>query len=107
MSHLLVSKIKPRNGSILIQRMDPEVTAGRIILPTTRIDRSKQAIVLAVGPGEFNLKGERVPLQCKVGDTIYMDHFSGHDIDAIDENGVPVRGLAIAQEEQGHLRSKR
>jgi chaperonin GroES len=56
------------------------MTPGGIILPETAKEKPQEGKVLAAGPGERNEKGERVPMELKVGDKVLFAKYSGTDI---------------------------
>ena len=55
-------------------------TAGGIVLPETAKEKPQQGKVLAAGPGERDDKGERIPLDVKVGDTVLFAKYSGTEV---------------------------
>jgi chaperonin GroES len=72
---------KPLGGRVLIEPLEQEeVTAGGIVLPETAKEKPQQGKVLAAGPGERDDKGERIPLDVKVGDTVLFAKYSGTEV---------------------------
>ena len=72
---------KPLGGRVLIDPVEQEeVTAGGIVLPETAKEKPQQGKVLAVGPGDRNDKGERIPMDVKVGDLILFAKYSGTEV---------------------------
>ena len=58
-----------------------EKTKGGIFLPDTASkERPEQGKVVAVGPGRLNLKGQRVPMEVKVGDTVLFSKYGPNEI---------------------------
>ena len=47
-----------------------EMTASGLVLPDSSKERSEQGTVVAVGPGKFDEKGNKIPMSVKVGDKI-------------------------------------
>lgn len=69
---------KPLGGRVLVEPVEhEEVTAGGIVLPETAKEKPQQGKVLAAGPGDRNDKGERIPLDVKVGDVVLFARYSG------------------------------
>ena len=67
--------IKPLGERIVIKVVEEtEQTTGGIFIP----DSAKE--VVAVGLGKMNDKGEREPMDVKVGDTILYAKYSGTDV---------------------------
>jgi chaperonin GroES len=74
-------KLKPLGGRVIIEPIEQEeITAGGIILPETAKEKPQEGKVLAVGPGDRNEKGERVPMELKVGDKVLFAKYSGTEI---------------------------
>ena len=74
-------KLKPLGGRVIVEPIEQEeMTAGGIILPETAKEKPQEGKVLAAGPGERNEKGERVPMELKVGDKVLFAKYSGTDI---------------------------
>ena len=74
-------KIRPLQDRILVKRIEEEEkTKGGIIIPDTAKEKPQRGSVLAVGPGQLNDKGERVPLDVDAGDEIIFSKYGGTDI---------------------------
>jgi chaperonin GroES len=74
-------KIKPLGGRVIIEPIEQEeMTAGGIILPETAKEKPQEGNVLAVGPGDRDDKGARVPMDVKVGDKVLFAKYSGTEI---------------------------
>ena len=50
---------------------------GGLYIPDTAKEKPTQGEVIAVGPGRITDKGERIPLDIKVGDTVIYGKYSG------------------------------
>ena len=74
-------KLKPLGGRVIIEPIEQEeITAGGIILPETAKEKPQEGKVLAVGPGDRNEKGERIPMDVEVGARILFAKYSGTEI---------------------------
>lgn len=74
-------KLKPLGGRVIVEPIEQEeMTPGGIILPETAKEKPQEGKVLAAGPGDRNEKGERVPMELKVGDKVLFAKYSGTDI---------------------------
>ncbi len=72
---------KPLGGRVLIEPIEQEdMTAGGIILPETAKEKPQEGKVLAVGPGDRDDDGKRIPLDLKVGDKILFAKYSGTEV---------------------------
>jgi chaperonin GroES len=56
------------------------VTSGGIVLPETAKEKPQNGKVLAVGPGERDDDGKRIPMDVKEGDTVLFAKYSGTEI---------------------------
>jgi chaperonin GroES len=73
--------LKPLGNRVVVEPIEQEeVTAGGIVLPETAKEKPQRGKVLAVGPGERNDKGERVPLDVSVGDTVLYAKYGGTEV---------------------------
>lgn len=74
-------KIKPLGDRLVVERLEPEEkTAGGIIIPDTAKDKPKQAKVIAVGPGNKDENGKRIPVDVEAGDIVLFTQWAGNEI---------------------------
>ncbi len=74
-------KFRPLHDRVLVRRAEgEEKSAGGIIIPDTAKEKPMQGVVVAVGAGARNEKGELVPLDVKAGDTILFGKWSGTEV---------------------------
>jgi chaperonin GroES len=74
-------KLKPLGASVLVEPVaEQEVKRGGIIIPDTAKEKPTEAIVRAVGPGEIDEKGNRIPLEVKEGDRVLISKYGGTEI---------------------------
>lgn len=73
--------VRPLHDRILVKRIeDKETMKGGIIIPDSAREKQQEGVVVAVGQGKKTDKGERVPLDVKVGDRIIWSKYSGTDL---------------------------
>ncbi len=73
--------IKPLEDKILVQANEAETTtASGLVIPDTAKEKPQEGTVVAVGPGRFNEKGDRVPLDVSEGDTVIYSKYGGTEI---------------------------
>jgi chaperonin GroES len=73
--------LKPLGNRVVVEPLEQEeVTAGGIVLPETAKEKPQKGTVLAVGPGERDEDGKRIPLDVKEGDTVLFAKYSGTEI---------------------------
>ena len=56
------------------------MTSGGIVLPETAKEKPQNGTVLAVGPGDRDDDGKRIPMDVKEGDTVLFAKYSGTEI---------------------------
>jgi len=56
-----------------------EKTKSGIVLPDTAKEKPQEGEVVAVGPGKYE-KGERVPMEVKVGDRVIYSKYGGTEV---------------------------
>ena len=73
--------IKPLGERIVIKVVeDNEQTSGGIFIPDSAKEKPQKGEVVAVGLGKLNDKGEREPMDVKVGDVVLYAKYAGNDI---------------------------
>ena len=73
--------IKPLEDRILVQANEAETTtASGLVIPDTAKEKPQEGKVLAVGPGRFDDKGNRIPLDVSVGDTVIYSKYGGTEV---------------------------
>ena len=59
---------------------DTEQTSGGIFIPESAQEKPQKGEVVAVGQGEVDDKGERKPMDVKVGDVVLYAKYAGTDV---------------------------
>ena len=73
--------IKPLADRIVIRVIeDTEQTSGGIFIPDSAKEKPQKGEVVAVGEGKTNDKGEKEPMEVKVGDVVLFAKYSGTDV---------------------------
>ena len=73
--------IKPLGNRVVVEPIEQEeVTTGGIVLPETAKEKPQNGKVLAVGPGDRDDDGKRIPMDVKEGDTVLFAKYSGTEI---------------------------
>ncbi len=79
-------KIKPLGDRVIVKPSEPkEVVKGGIIIPDSAKEKPMQGEVIAVGAGALSKKGERLPMDVKVGDIVLYGKYAGSEIKIDDE----------------------
>jgi chaperonin GroES len=73
--------LKPLEDRIVVSPLEAEqVTASGLVIPDTAKEKPQEGKVLAVGPGRFDDKGARVPVDVKVGDIVLYSKYGGTEV---------------------------
>jgi len=76
-----VSTVKPLGDRVFVKVSEAEEkTAGGIYLPDNAKEKPQLGEVVTVGDGKVNDKGERTPVEVKVGDKVLYSKYAGTDI---------------------------
>ena len=74
-------KIRPLGDKIVIRIIeDAEQTSGGIFIPDSAKEKSQKGEVIAVGEGKVNDKGDRDPMDVKVGEIVLFAKYAGTDV---------------------------
>ena len=83
--------VTPLHDRVLVKRLEEKETAkGGIIIPDTAKEKPQEGEVMAVGAGKIE-KGQRVPLDVKVGDRILFGKYTGSEIKIDDQEYLILR----------------
>ena len=73
--------VKPLADRVVIRALEEsEQMRGGLYIPDTAKEKPQQGEVIAVGPGKFDEKGNRVPMDVKVGDKVLYGKYSGTEV---------------------------
>ena len=73
--------LRPLEDRVVVKvKEEAEQIQGGIVLPESAKKKSQEGTVLAVGPGKTNDKGQALPIEVKVGDTIIFAKYGGTEI---------------------------
>lgn len=74
-------KVRPLNDRVLVVRIEEkEKTSGGIIIPDTAKEKPQEGKVIAVGPGKWDDKGKRIPLEVKKDYRVLFSKYAGNEI---------------------------
>ena len=73
--------IQPLEDRIVVKSSEAEqMTASGLVIPDTAKEKPQEGEVLAIGPGRIDDKGNRVPLDLKVGDKVIYSKYGGTEV---------------------------
>ena len=73
--------LKPLGDRLIVRAVEEEeTTTSGIVLPDTAKEKPQKGEVLAVGDGNRDEKGERIPLDVATGDTVLYSKYGGTEV---------------------------
>lgn len=73
--------IKPLEDRILVRPLEAEqTTPSGLVIPDTAKEKPSEGEVVALGPGRFDDKGERIPLDVELGDRVLYSKYGGTEL---------------------------
>jgi len=86
----------PLEDRVLIKPAEEEKkTKSGFILPENNKEKPSKGEIISVGKGKITDDGERIPMDVKVGDTVYFTQYAPDEIEVV-EKGEKVKYLVIA-----------
>jgi len=74
-------QVQPLYDRVLVKRVEEETKSkGGLFLPESAKEKPSEGIVLAIGQGRINDKGEVRPLVVKEGDRVVFGKYAGNEI---------------------------
>ncbi len=75
------TQLKPLHDRVVVKRLENETkTASGIVIPDNAPEKPDQGQIVAVGEGKKNDKGDRLPMDVKVGDIVVFGKYSGQTV---------------------------
>jgi chaperonin GroES len=90
--HAVQTKLKPLGNRVLVKRLEAdEKMKGGIILPDSAKKKQETAVIVAIGTGKKDKKGNAIPFPVQLGDKILMEKYSGQEVTIDDEELIILR----------------
>jgi chaperonin GroES len=96
-----VSKARPKtrihpleDRAVILPAEEAETMRGPLYIPDTAKEKPTQGEVLAVGPGRIE-KGQRIPMELKVGDQVIYGKYSGTPYQVGDDELIIIKASDI------------
>ena len=84
-------KVHPLADRVAIRPLEEtETMRGGLYIPDTAKEKPIQGRVIAVGPGRLE-KGQRVPMELKVGDRVVYGKYTGSQVELDDEEIILIK----------------
>ena len=78
-------KVQPLGDRVVVRPLEEaEQMRGGLFIPDTAKEKPQEGEIVAVGPGRFE-KGDRVPMELKVGQKVLYGKYSGTEVTIDDE----------------------
>ena len=75
------TKLSPLADRVVIKATEEsEQMRGGLYIPDTAKEKPQQGEVVAAGPGRFDDKGNRLPMDVKAGDKVLYGKYSGTEV---------------------------
>src|SRR6476660_7176236 len=101
MSTAVTSKTKPKikihpleDRVVILPSDEEEAMRGGLYIPDTAKEKPTQGEVIAVGPGRVE-KGQRVPVDLKVGDNVIYGKYSGTPFQLGDDEVIIIKASDV------------
>ena len=74
-------KVRPVGDRILVEAVEEKETRkGGIIIPDTAKEKPMESLVIALGTGKTDDKGQKIPFEVKKGDRVLAAKYGGTEI---------------------------
>ena len=74
-------KVSPLADRVVVKAIEEsEQMRGGLFIPDTAKEKPQQGEIIAVGPGRFDDKGNRLPMDVKAGDKVLYGKYSGTEV---------------------------
>ena len=74
-------KVAPLADRVVVKPLEEaEQMRGGLYIPDTAKEKPQQGEIVAVGPGRFDDKGNRLAVEVKVGDKVLYGKYSGTEV---------------------------
>jgi len=75
------TKVSPLADRVVVKPLEEtETMRGGLFIPDTAKEKPQQGEIVAVGPGRFDDKGNRLPMDVKAGDKVLYGKYSGTEV---------------------------
>ena len=73
--------IQPLGDRVLVeQKQEAEQIKGGIVIPDSAKEKPLEAVVVALGTGKLDDKGNKIPFDVKVGDVVLTSKYGGTEV---------------------------
>lgn len=77
----MATKIQPLGDRVLVEPAEEmEQKEGGIIIPDSAKEKPTESIVVALGTGKVDDKGDKIPFEVKEGDRVLVSKYGGTEV---------------------------
>ncbi len=88
----LATKVVPLTDHIVLKQVrQEEITSSGLVIPDSAKEAPQHGLVIAVGPGKRNEKGDLETIELQDGDRILYQKYSGQEVAVDSENYIIIR----------------
>ena len=74
-------EVRPLHDRVIVRRVEEKkTTSSGLIIPDSSTEKPSRGEVVAAGNGKVSARGDLIPLDVKVGDTVMFGQYSGSEI---------------------------
>jgi len=100
-------KIRPVLSNVVVKPVSAEEQINGLFIPETAQEKPQEGVVIAIGPGEYNHRGERLELDVSAGDKVLYGKYSGTTVEVNGEKLLilpqnNILGILESEEENGN-----
>jgi chaperonin GroES len=74
------TSLKPLGDRVVVEPITKELTASGLALPETAKEEPQRGVVIAVGPGKRDEKGQRIAMDVQLGDRVLFARYGGSSL---------------------------
>jgi len=79
--HIKSGSVKPLFDNVLIKPLEEESkTPSGIVLPESAKEKPQIGQIIAVGPGQIDEDGKKIPMQVKTGQKVIYKKWGGNEV---------------------------
>lgn len=87
-----MTTFRPLYDRVLVKRVEAESrTSSGLFLPESAKEKPQQAVIISVGTGRVNKRGETVPLTVEPGQLVLFGKYAGDEVKLDGEDHIILR----------------
>jgi chaperonin GroES len=91
-----MAQLIPLDDHVIIKPLeDEQTTASGIIVSSEKKEKPTKGTVIAVGPGENDEDGERIPMDVAVDDVVYFTAYAPDEVELDGETFLVIKSSSL------------